>query len=143
MTQRQQQLVRDSFEAVAPLAGPLAKLFYGRLFAVNPSLRGMFRGDIGEQGKKLVAMLDSCISCADRLDQVAPKLRQLGHDHVAYGAKPEHYPQVAAALLWSLGQALEQQFDSETREAWATLLNVISDQMLAGAASRAGTVVSS
>lgn len=141
MTRRQQQLVRDSFEAVAPMAGPLAKLFYGRLFAVNPSLRAMFRGDIGEQGKKLVSMLESCIGCMERMDQVAPKLRQLGHDHVAYGARPEHYPQVATALLWSLGQALEQQFDGETREAWSALLNDISSEMLAGAALRADTKV--
>jgi hypothetical protein len=28
------------------------------------------------------------------LDAIAPKLRELGARHVAYGARPEHYPVV-------------------------------------------------
>jgi globin len=38
------------------------------------------------------------------LDAIAPKLRELGVRHVAYGAQPEHYPVVGAALIASMAK---------------------------------------
>lgn len=133
MTKRQEQLVRESFESIAPMAAPLAKLFYGRLFTVNPALRPMFKGDIKVQGKKLMDMLQSCIDSLGRFEELRPQLRELGFRHVQYGVTPDHYPQVAAALTWSLAQALETQFDRETREAWTVVITAIAEEMLAGA----------
>jgi hemoglobin-like flavoprotein len=137
MTKRQEQIVRESFESVASEAGPLASLFYGRLFAVNPALRPMFQGDLQQQGAKLMSMLIACVDCLECFDVVRPKLRDLGRKHVGYGVSADHYPQVGAALLWSLAQALEQHFDKETRLAWAAMVEQISAEMQAGAAEHA------
>ena len=38
------------------------------------------------------------------LESIAPKLRQLGARHVAYGAQPEHYPVVAEVMLASMAE---------------------------------------
>jgi hypothetical protein len=42
---------------VMPIAETVAELFYGRLFELDPTLRSMFRGDMREQGRKLMQML--------------------------------------------------------------------------------------
>lgn len=36
------------------------------------------------------------------LEPIVPKLRELGARHVAYGARPEHFPVVGAALIASM-----------------------------------------
>jgi hemoglobin-like flavoprotein len=136
MTKRQEQLIRESFESIRSVALPLAKLFYGRLFSLDPSLRPLFKTDIGEQSKKLMAMLDATVESLGQFDELRPRLRQLGRDHVGYGVREEHYETLRFALLWSLGQALEQQFDAETRQAWGALIAEISAEMKRGAASQ-------
>lgn len=133
LTQAQEALVRDTFETVRTMAGPLASLFYGRLFALAPDLRQLFQGDLGVQGQKLMATLQACVDSLGRLDTLRPQLRELGRRHVSYGTRAEHYPVVAKALLWSLGQALEYRFDPETKQAWALLLGEIAAEMVAGA----------
>ncbi len=136
LTKAQERVIRDSFAELRDVAGALANLFYGRLFAVAPELRPMFKGDIREQGLKLMAMLDSCVDSVGRLEEIRPQLRELGRRHVEYGTKSEHYPVVAKALLWSLAQALEHRFDRETKEAWTQLILGIAGEMEAGAANK-------
>ena len=137
MTPAQEDLVRDTFTTIQSMAGPLATLFYGRLFAYAPELRPMFKGDIREQGQKLMDMIGICVDGLGRLDQLHPQLRELGRRHAGYGTRPEHYPVVGKALLWSLGQALEYRFDDPTKQAWTALLDEIFREMLAGASEGA------
>jgi hemoglobin-like flavoprotein len=134
MTTRQVELVRDSFESIRELSGPLSQLFYGRLFTVDPRLRLLFRNDIRLQGEKLMAMIAAVVDSAGTLDVMRPELRELGRKHLAYGARPADYDAVASALLWSLGQALEQRFDREVREAWSALMTEVNEEMKKGAA---------
>lgn len=137
MTPAQQDLVRDTFASVRGLAGPVASLFYGRLFALAPELRPMFKGDIRQQGLKLMSMIEICVDSLGRMEELRPQLRELGRRHAGYGTLPEHYPVVGKALLWSLGQALEHRFDAATKQAWAALLNEVCGEMLAGASDPA------
>ena len=53
MTPRQVELVQSSWSAVEPIADAAAEMFYSKLFALDPSLRALFRGDMQEQGRKL------------------------------------------------------------------------------------------
>ena len=57
MTLNDKNLVMRSFAQVMPIAETAAELFYGRLFELDPTLRPMFRGDMREQGRKLMQML--------------------------------------------------------------------------------------
>jgi hemoglobin-like flavoprotein len=134
MTLAEIELVRASFPAIRDMAGPLSVLFYGRLFALDPRLRPMFRQDIALQGRKLMNMLTSVVDHLDDLESLTPVLRALGHRHVAYGVRPEHYATLSRAFLWALGQCLEAEFYPDVKAAWAAVLEVISDRMNAGAA---------
>ena len=122
MTPRQIALVQSSFAQVLPIADTAAGMFYARLFELAPQVRPMFKGDIAEQGRKLMAMLRTVVAHLDQPEVLLPAARQLARRHVAYGARDEHYAVVGAALLDTLGAGLGEAMTPETRQAWETAL---------------------
>ena len=99
MTPEKIALVRDSWQHVLPIRDSAAKLFYGQLFELDPSLRSLFKGDMVEQGRKLMTMINMVVM---RLDNLAPLLgavEDLGRRHVGYGMTDAHYDTVGRALL--------------------------------------------
>lgn len=133
MTPQQLELVQSSWEKVVPIAKDAAKLFYGRLFEVAPSVRPMFKGDIEEQGKKLMMVVTTVVRGLKQFDKLEKVVWQLGRRHIAYGTKDEHYGVVAETLLWTLQQGLGPAFTKDVKEAWEAALNVIAGVMIAGA----------
>jgi hemoglobin-like flavoprotein len=133
MKTREKQLVRESFQCIREEAGPLALLFYGRLFELEPKLRPMFHGDIAQQGLKLMAMLAVIIDSIDRFEALTPALHAMGQRHTSYGVMPRDYEIVERALIWAVGQALATGSGSETLAAWRTLIQEVSTVMKAGA----------
>ena len=134
MTPRQIELVQSSWQQVVPVAADAAQLFYVRLFTLDPSLRGMFRGTGDEeawrsQGRKLMAMIDFAVKALTRLDSLLPGLRALGERHGRYGVRDEHYDTVAQALLWTLQKGLGASFTPEVKEAWVAAYGVLSGTM--------------
>ena len=82
--------MRQSFAKVVPIAPAAADMFYGRLFTLDPSLRGLFKGDMAEQGRKLMAMIGVAVGNLDRLETVVSAVQDLGRRHVRYGVRAEH-----------------------------------------------------
>jgi hemoglobin-like flavoprotein len=133
MTPHQRQLVRHSFEAVRDVSGPMAVLFYGRLFELDPSARRLFHIDLAVQARKIVDTLATVIESLDRFDSIRPRLAELGHQHVGYGVRLEQYDTISTALIWAIGQALGPDFDSATRDAWRQALADVCAAMKEGA----------
>ncbi len=129
MTPQQKHLVQSSFEKILPIAETGAALFYNRLFELDPSLRPLFKGDLREQGKKLMDMLRLAVKGLDNPDVLIPVLQRLGERHASYNVRPEHYETVGAALIWTLEQALGAGFDAETRQAWIETYNLVAGVM--------------
>lgn len=137
MTPEQIRLVQQSFAKVAPIAEPAAAMFYDRLFTLDPSLRALFKGDMKEQGKKLMSMLNIAVAGLSDLDRIVPAVQQLGRRHNDYNVKPEHYGTVGEALLWTLEQGLGDAFTPEVKDAWATVYGIVSKTMIAAAQAKA------
>lgn len=131
LTDRQIELVQQTFGQVAPIAEAAAELFYGRLFELDPSLRPLFKGDMTEQGRKLMQMLSVAVHNLDRLDTILPAVQALAARHVGYGVQLQHYATVGAALLWTLEQGLGQAFTPEVKAAWAAVYEVLTGAMTA------------
>jgi hemoglobin-like flavoprotein len=132
LTQPQIELVKQTFELVAPNAERVAQLFYERLFEIAPSLRGMFKGDLKDQGRKLMHMLTIAVHALDHVASIVPAVQALGKRHASYGVQPEHYAIVAEALLWTLDQGLGDTFTPEVEAAWTALYTLVAQTMLAG-----------
>jgi len=129
MTPQQIELVRTSFAQVAPIAGPAAKLFYSRLFELDPSLRPLFKSDLEEQGNKLMTMIGGVVDMLDQPDKLLPLAQNLGRRHAAYGVEDSHYETVGAALLWTLEKGLGTAFTLEVEQAWAAAYGLLSTTM--------------
>ncbi len=141
MTGEQITLVRDSFEKVAPIADAAAALFYGRLFDLDPSLESLFKGDIVEQGRKLMQTLGVAVASLDRLEQILPAVQSLGARHAAYGVRGRDYETVGRALIWTLRKGLGDDFTPAVEAAWAEVYSTLACEMKAAqAAAQAETV---
>ena len=82
MDQEQCELLRVSFAKIVRNADMAAAMFYARLFTTNPALRALFKIDMVEQGKKLMAMLATVVDNLHQFDQIVPTVRELGRQHV-------------------------------------------------------------
>jgi hemoglobin-like flavoprotein len=133
MDSTQIKLVQDSFAKVAPISEQAAVLFYDRLFEVAPSVKAMFPTDMTEQRKKLMATLAVVVNGLSNLESVLPAASALARRHVAYGAKPSHYPVVGGALLWTLEKGLGEAWTPETAAAWTAAYGTLSGYMIAEA----------
>jgi hemoglobin-like flavoprotein len=129
MTPDQVTLVQNSFALVEPIAPQAAAMFYDNLFTTDPSLRKLFRGDMAEQGGRLMSMIGSAVKMLGQQDKLIPVLQAMGRRHVGYGVQDAHYAPVGAALLLTLKQGLGDAFTPEVHEAWVTLYGVISQTM--------------
>lgn len=137
MTPHQISLIRNSWAAVVPIQDTAAGLFYQRLFTLDPDVRPLFRGDMQEQGRKLMKMLGVVVNSLDRLDELVPVAQDMARRHTGYGVQPAHYATVGAALLWTLEQGLGSAFGDDTREAWATAYGTLSKVMIDAACAPA------
>ena len=124
------QLVQQSWAKVLPIAPQAADLFYNNLFAMDPSLKPMFKGDMQAQGQKLMMMIGAAVGKLDQLDTLVPILQGLGRRHGGYGVLPAHYNIVGAALLKTLEQGLGEHFTPQVNAAWAKVYGVMSGVML-------------
>src|SRR6201991_2547769 len=133
MNPSQVKLVQESFAKVAAISETAAVLFYDRLFEVAPSVKAMFPTDMTEQRKKLVAVLATVVSGLGNLESILPAASALATRHVSYGAKPEHYPVVGAALLWTLEKGLGDAWTPDVASAWTTAYGTLSGFMISEA----------
>jgi hemoglobin-like flavoprotein len=129
MTPLQITLIQNSWAEVVPIQDTAAGLFYQRLFVLDPAVRPMFKGDMREQGQKLMKMLGLIVNSLTRLDELVPVAQDMARRHVDYGVQAGHYDTVGAALLWTLEQGLGSRFTDDVKTAWATAYGTLSQVM--------------
>lgn len=142
MDAKQVAVVQQSFEKVVPLGDQVADIFYSELFAIEPSLRSMFKGDMREQKKKLLATLALVVRSLHAPQEILGAAQKLAVKHLDYGVIPEHYTLVGNALLRTLKKGLGPQYTSEVHEAWIaafrTLAGIMKDAAYGSGALRRG-----
>jgi hemoglobin-like flavoprotein len=125
----QQELVRTTFARLAVMPEVAGALFYERLFADHPDLRPLFKHDMRLQGVKLMTMLAMVVYHLHEPGQVLPAIRDLGVRHVGYGVKDADYDTLREALLWTLEQALGEEFTAAARDAWIVCYDELAGAM--------------
>jgi hemoglobin-like flavoprotein len=129
MTPENIALVKSSWQQVLPIQKAAAELFYGRLFELDTSLRPLFKGDMAEQGRKLMTMINTVVMSLDRLEPLLGAVEDLGRRHVGYGVTEAHYDTVGSALLWTLDKGLGEHFTPATRDAWTHAYGTLASVM--------------
>ena len=100
-----------------------------RQIALEPSLKRLFKGDMQEQGRKVMSMISVAVSSLTRLESIVPAVQALGRRHAGYGVQPRHYATVGAALIWTLEQGLGKAFTKEVEDAWRAAYGVLAATM--------------
>jgi nitric oxide dioxygenase len=128
------EALETSFDLIAPRGDELMDRFYANLFAAAPSVRPLFAGtDMRRQKAMLLSALVLLRKSLRDLGRIAPTLRALGERHVAYGARPEHYPIVGGALIASMAEVAGDAWRPEHEHAWSAAFDVVTAEMLSGA----------
>jgi hemoglobin-like flavoprotein len=130
MSPEQKALVKESWRKVVPMADAAARLFYDRLFEIDPTTRPLFKTtDPAEQRRKLIQALTMVVQGLDHLEALVPTIADLGRRHAQYGVTNGHYDAVGAALLWTLEQGLGSGWTPEAKVAWSSAYTLLADVM--------------
>ena len=129
MTKQQVALVQQTFMKVLPISDLAAGLFYKKLFEMDPSVRPMFKGDMNEQGRKLMLMIGMAVTGLSTPNEIMGLVADLGRRHGEYGVVDTHYDTVRSALLWTLKQGLGPEFTPEVETAWAEAYDFLAKVM--------------
>jgi hemoglobin-like flavoprotein len=129
MTPAQISLVKSTWQQVLPIQDTAAQLFYNKLFELDPALRIMFKGNMTEQGRKLMTMITMVVNSLGRLEQIIGAVEDMGRRHVDYGVRDHHYDTVGAALIWTLSQGLGSAFTAEVKDAWTGAYTILATTM--------------
>jgi nitric oxide dioxygenase len=133
VNQRQIELVQQGFSRASRLGAHVAATFYAELFAIDPTLRPMFKGDMIVQGEKLMKMLGAVVEGLAQPETILPVVRRLAVKHVEYGVEARHYALVGTALMRTLRHELGADFTPEAREAWNAAYQLLADAMIEAA----------
>lgn len=129
MTPEQIDIVQSSFKKVVPIAGPAADIFYDRLFEIAPDTRALFPEDMSDQKAKLMQMIGIAVNGLKDLDAIVPAVQDLGARHNGYNVTDEHYDSVGAALIYTLGKGLGDDFTPEAEAAWTETYGLLAGVM--------------
>ena len=100
MYPEQKALVKETWLKLAPMADAATRLFYDRLFEIDPTTRSLFKTiDLADQRRKLIQALTMVVQGLDRLEALVPTIADLGRRHAQFGVTDAHYDTVGAALL--------------------------------------------
>lgn len=134
MNSQQIEIVQRTFAMAAPMADEVADRFYRRLFELDPMLRPMFRGDIKQQGQKLMAVLALAVRGLSKPETIVDAVQRLGQRHAGYGVQAQHYATVGEALLSTLAEVFGPAFTDEVRAAWTAAYTLLATIMQEAAA---------
>lgn len=132
-------LVKDSWGRLEPVAGQLVARFYARLFLAAPELRSLFPVVLESQQQHFLRAVRRIVQGLDSPLLLETYLLRLGADHRKFAVGQEHYLPFGRALITTLREFSEPDWDERTEEAWITAYATVADRMLAGAARQADT----
>ena len=106
-------------------------MFYGRLFEIAPEVRPLFKGDMAEQGRKLMATLAVVVGSLHSLPTILPAVSTLGEK--AHRVRREARPlrrRSAQPCCGPWSGASAQSWTPEVAAAWTNAYTTLSNFMI-------------
>jgi len=133
MTPEAIEQIRSSYARLAATERQLSAGFYQRLFAAAPNLRRLFPADLTVLQGHFEAALALVIRNLGEMEALRDPLRDLGAQHVHWGARPEDYVTARDALVGAIG-SLSPAWTTELEGHWRAAVTAIIVPMIEGAA---------
>ena len=125
--------IKASYAAVAAKPRQLASRFYEEMFTAAPNLRPLFPADLTSLQGHFEAALALVVKNLDEVNALHESLRDLGAQHVHWGARPEDYVTAREALIAAI-RSLSTGWDDRLERRWRAAITAIVVPMLEGAA---------
>lgn len=129
--------VRGAYGVLAPRLDQIARAFFDRALAADPSLAAIIPQPHARAVQQFTASIALVWKNLDRLAALEAPLMELGRRNAELGVKPAHYPVFRDALLGALEQHAGEAWPDRMRDAWSEVLSGIGSIMLTGAARAA------
>jgi hemoglobin-like flavoprotein len=136
MTPDQVHLIRSSFDALWPIRGELAEVFYRRFFELAPDARRLFPDDMERQKAKLMDAIATIVGALDQHEVLQSIIIDTGRQHRQIGVQPSHFVAFGEALMGGLDRYLGPAFTPELKQAWLVLYDTVQSQMIHAARSQ-------
>ena len=133
MTPEAIKLLKASYADVTATPRHLAARFYEELFSAAPNLRRLFPEDLTLLQGHFEAALALVVKNLDEVSALRESLRDLGAQHVHWGARPEDYVTARESLVKAIG-ALSPSWNGSLESYWRSAITAIVVPMLEGAA---------
>ena len=133
MTPERIDRLKRSFTQVSAEPRALAARFYQELFTAAPALRSLFPVDMTSLQGHFEAALALVIRNLGDMSALQESLRDLGAQHVHWGAKPQDYFLVRDAIVRAIRSA-STSWSEELEADWRRAITAIAVPMLQGAA---------
>jgi len=133
MTPEAVGLIKSSYASVTAKPRQLAARFYDELFTAAPDLRRLFPSDLTLLQGHFEAAIALVVRNLDEMSALRESLRDLGAQHVHWGARPEDYVTAREALVAAIG-GLSPTWDGTLERHWRSAVTAIIVPMLEGAA---------
>ena len=125
--------VRSSYVHLAAAERQLSARFYERQFAASPNLRRLFPTDLTILQGHFEAALALVVRNLSEMDTLKEPLRDLGGQHVHWGARPEDYVTAREALVGAIA-SLSPSWNPSLEAHWRAAITRIIVTMIEGAA---------
>jgi hemoglobin-like flavoprotein len=125
--------IKSSYAALPAEGRQLSARFYHELFSASPNLRPLFPADLTSLQGHFEAALALVIRNLSEVGGLQDALRDLGAQHVHWGARPEDYVTARDALVTAIG-ALSPSWNAELERDWRGAITAIVVPMIEGAA---------
>ena len=133
MTPERIDRLKRNFAQISAEPRALAARFYQELFTAAPALRPLFPADLTSLQGHFEAALALVIKNLEDVSALQESLRDLGVQHVHWGAKPQDYFVVRSAILRAIRSA-SSSWSDELEADWRGAITAIAVPMLQGAA---------
>lgn len=130
LTPRTIEIVKATVPVLEAHGQQITTRFYEMMFSNHPELLNIFNHANQRQGRQSQALASAIYAAAahiDRLEDIMPVVKQIGHKHRALHIQPEHYPIVGKHLLLAIKDVLRDAATDDILEAWAEAYGVIAD----------------
>ena len=133
MTPEAIDAVTRSYARLVSAERQLSARFYERMFTAAPGLRRLFPENLSVLQGHFEAAIAMVIRNLNDMGALREPLRDLGAQHVHWGARPEDYLTARDALLGAIGSLLPE-WDAELEGHWRAAITAIIVPMIEGAA---------
>ena len=124
-----QARLRFAFRHIASHLPDLSRMFYLRMFEIDPSCRALFADDLTTQRRRFEDMVAFIFGAIDDPGFPVDRLRNLASRQVTYGVQTRHYNAARLALTDAVTSALGKEFTTDVSASWEKGLDWIMSNM--------------